>query len=150
MRLFSTKSFKPLGALVHHKAGIQALAFAHHVHILPKPTPTNTPTQHRNRHHHGRHRHHHYPHLGLQPEEEDQRHPCATDGVGEAAACCSSSAEEDTTDIGGGDEAEEDDEMTMAEKTRCTRWLVSGGKDGRVVVWELMDFNGTRSGSGVK
>ncbi|KAF8271203.1 WD40 repeat-like protein [Lactarius quietus] len=81
VRLFSTKSFKPLGTLVHHKAGtgIQALAFAH--------------------------------------------------GRG-----------------GGGVDEDDDDEMTMGEKARRARWLVSGGKDGRVVIWELMDFNGARLG----
>ncbi|KAI0272162.1 WD-40 repeat-containing protein [Russula aff. rugulosa BPL654] len=35
---------------------------------------------------------------------------------------------------------DEDDEMSGEEKARRSRWLVSGGKDGRVVVWELMDF----------
>jgi hypothetical protein len=138
VRLFSTKSFKPLGTLVHHKAGIQALSFAHaHVHLLPT---TKTPAR---RHHHGRHRHHHYAHL--QPKDDQQhgrqRHASTTDGVSEAAYSSSSSSgtEEDTDE-------DEDDEMTMGEKTRRARWLVSGGKDGRVAIWELMDFNGARSG----
>jgi hypothetical protein len=30
--------------------------------------------------------------------------------------------------------------MSREEKARRCRWLVSGGKDGRVVVWGLMDF----------
>jgi hypothetical protein len=30
--------------------------------------------------------------------------------------------------------------MSGEEKARRSRWLVSGGKDGRVVVWALMDF----------
>jgi hypothetical protein len=137
VRLFSTKSFKPLGTLVHHKAGIQALSFAHaHVHLLPT---TKTPAR---RHHHGRHRHHHYAHL--QPKEYQQhgrqRHASTTDGVSEAAYSSSSSGTEEDTD------EDEDDEMTMGEKTRRARWLVSGGKDGRVAIWELMDFNGARSG----
>jgi hypothetical protein len=136
VRLFSTKSFKPLGTLVHHKAGIQALSFAHHV-----PT-TKTPAR---RHHHGRHRHHHHAH----PQPEEERHASATDGVNEAVYS-SNSTEEDTTDIGGGvvgeEDDDDDDEMTMGEKARRAQWLVSGGKDGRVVVWELMDFNGARSG----
>jgi hypothetical protein len=35
---------------------------------------------------------------------------------------------------------EDDDEMSEEEKARRSRWLVSGGKDGRLVVWALMDF----------
>ncbi|TFY68523.1 hypothetical protein EVG20_g3519 [Dentipellis fragilis] len=40
------------------------------------------------------------------------------------------------------DDSDSDDEdgMTAAEKESRTRWLVSGGKDGRVAIWELMDF----------
>jgi len=30
--------------------------------------------------------------------------------------------------------------MSTDEKASRERWLVSGGKDGRVVVWALMDF----------
>ncbi|KAH9994758.1 WD-40 repeat-containing protein [Russula vinacea] len=47
--------------------------------------------------------------------------------------------EGDVVDDGGNDE-KEDDEMNGEEKARRSRWLVSGGKDGRVVVWGLMDF----------
>ena len=132
VRLFSTKSFKPLGTLVHHKAAVQALAFAH----VSLPT-----TQ---RHHHRRHRHNHHH----QQKEYDHcrcRHAGATDG-GDAGAY-SGATKGDTADIGEIDEDEdnEDDEMTVGEKARRARWLVSGGKDGRVVIWELMDFNGARS-----
>lgn len=104
--------------------------------------------QHRPRHHHRCHRHHHHHNQQQQHRYHRQRHANATDDS-EAAAETESSTEEDNADIGeghaGGDEINEeseDDEMTMGEKTRRARWLVSGGKDGRVVVWELMDFNG--------
>ncbi|TFY83626.1 hypothetical protein EWM64_g383 [Hericium alpestre] len=43
-----------------------------------------------------------------------------------------------------GDEAtdsDSDDEMIEAEKAARARWLVSGGKDSRVAIWELMDFS---------
>jgi ASTRA-associated protein 1 len=43
-------------------------------------------------------------------------------------------------DCNDAEEEDEDDEMSGEEKARRSRWLVSGGKDGRVVVWALMDF----------
>ncbi|KAF8896230.1 WD-40 repeat-containing protein [Infundibulicybe gibba] len=39
-----------------------------------------------------------------------------------------------------GDE-DEDEEMSAEEKAARARWLVSGGKDGRVAVWALIDFD---------
>ncbi|KAH9052959.1 WD-40 repeat-containing protein [Lactarius deliciosus] len=80
VRLFSTKSFKSLGTLVHHKAGIQALAFAH-------------------------------TRLSVAP-------------------ACTEEGNADIDEGRGG--RDDDDEMTMGERARRARWLVSGGKDGRV------------------
>jgi len=143
VRLFSTKSFKPLGTLVHHKAGtgIQALAFAH---VLHYGFPTDPGGQHcRCRsHNHRRHRHNHH---------DEQLDPQASRKAHASAADADSSTEEDTAEGregrgGGGVDEDDDDEMTMGEKARRARWLVSGGKDGRVVIWELMDFNGARLG----
>ncbi|KAI0303688.1 WD40 repeat-like protein [Multifurca ochricompacta] len=37
-----------------------------------------------------------------------------------------------------------DDEMSTEEKADRSRWLISGGKDGRVVVWALMGFSTIR------
>lgn len=48
--------------------------------------------------------------------------------------------EGDCSDADEGNDEDEDDEMSGEEKARRSRWLVSGGKDGRVVVWALMDF----------
>ena len=50
--------------------------------------------------------------------------------------------EDDCSDADKGidEDDDEDDEMSREEKARRSRWLVSGGKDGRVVVWALMDF----------
>ncbi|THH16107.1 hypothetical protein EW146_g4481 [Bondarzewia mesenterica] len=87
IRLYSTKTLKPLGTLVYHKDNAQALAWA-------RPADQS-----------------------LKEEIKGQQ-----------------------TDL----EFDSDDEMTAAEKERRERWLVSGGKDGRVAIWELMDFGGKR------
>ncbi|KAH9960925.1 WD-40 repeat-containing protein [Russula dissimulans] len=92
VRLFSTKSLKPLGTLVYHKVAVQTLTFAR---AWPPVAP-----------------HHHRGDLPTGGTSED--------------------ADTDT------------DEMSAEEKARRSRWLVSGGKDGRVAVWALMDF--TREG----
>jgi hypothetical protein len=40
------------------------------------------------------------------------------------------------------DEASDDeDEISEEQKKQRARWLVSGGKDSRVSIWELMDFD---------
>jgi len=151
VRLFSTRSFKPLGTLVHHKAGVQTLAFAHA--RLP-PVTGRRCRRHRHHHCHDHDQHErHERHL----ETNIQRHPNATNS-GEAAEEAGGSDSEGRVDFGVSDEGhggeagddeiendDEDDEMTTAEKERRARWLVSGAKDGRVLVWELMHFSGARS-----
>ena len=49
-------------------------------------------------------------------------------------------APEEAEEGGGEGDDDGDDEMSADEKASRERWLVSGGKDGRVVVWALMDF----------
>jgi len=121
VRLYSTKTFRALGTLIYHKETLQVLAFA-------RACPAAA-----------RHRHRHFP--------------TGSAGGGEGGALGSGDgddAEEDDVDSDGDDGGSndgDDDEMTGEEKARRTRWLVSAGKDGRVVVWELMDF-ATRRDSG--
>ena len=47
-----------------------------------------------------------------------------------------------TQDVHGTDhgDGEEDEEMDEDEKENRKRWLVGGGKDGRISIWALMDF----------
>lgn len=41
------------------------------------------------------------------------------------------------------DGVESEDEMSHDEKVRRARWLVGGGKDHRVSIWALMNFDKT-------
>lgn len=45
-----------------------------------------------------------------------------------------------TGEGGDEDEDEDDDGFSSSEIEARKRWLVAGGKDGRVSIWELMDF----------
>jgi hypothetical protein len=79
VRLYSTKSIKPLGTLAYHKEACQAVAFAHN--LVQAPVELH----------------------------------------------------------GEGDDEDDDGTEDMA------RWLASGGKDGRIALWPLIDFEGGRS-----
>ena len=117
MRLYSTKTFKGLGTLIYHKDTLQALSFAR-----------------------------------ARPVAARERFPIdSANGGGENGARASAETSARRSDDEGdgednvvgddcGDAEDEDDEMSGEEKARRSRWLVSGGKDGRVVVWALMDF----------
>ena len=94
IRLYSTKTFKPLGTLDYHKNGVQVLTFAR-----------NPP-----------------------PREEGE--------AGSRPSVTPASVEEGD---GVGDD-DEDDEFSNSEIEARKRWLVAGGKDGRISVWELIDF----------
>ena len=127
MRLYSTKTFKALGTLVYHKDALQALSFAR-----ARPVAA-------------RHHHQHYPIDGagcggeggarvadISTDTNASRSDDGDDGEDNV---------DDDDDCGDADEGnDEDDEISGEEKARRSRWLVSGGKDGRVVVWALMDF----------
>ena len=94
IRLYSIKTFKPLGTLDYHKNGVQALTFAR-----------NPP-----------------------PREEGE--------AGSRSDVAPASVEEGD---GAGDD-DEDEELSNSEMEARKRWLVAGGKDGRISVWELIDF----------
>ena len=100
IRLYSTKTLKPLGTLDYHKDGIQAITFARNA--LPPPHP---------------------------PKNQG-----GEGGVESRAGATSASAGE------GDGVGDDDDEFSGSEIEARKRWLVAGGKDGRVSVWELMDF----------
>ncbi|KAF9453422.1 WD-40 repeat-containing protein [Macrolepiota fuliginosa MF-IS2] len=80
VRLFSTRTIKPLGTLKYHKSSCQAIEFAR------SPANAESPTT---------------------PNDDD----------------------------------ESDDELTLEERTKRGRWLVAGGKDGRISIWSLISFS---------
>lgn len=147
MRLFSTKSFKALGTLIYHKAALQTLAFAH-----ARPV-----AGHHHRHQHQQqddHHHHSHGNAGGGKEGGSRGAGILADTKGVTSSSCHNEQasahgdEDDDNDEEDYNEAEkeedDDDEdeedMDAEEKARRSRWLVSGGKDGRVAVWELADL----------
>lgn len=95
VRLYSTKSLKPLGALEYHRDTCHVVAFP-----STAPPPSRTAT-----------------------------------------------AGEDGDDGGDDDLDDSDSDGEAADaRPRMARWLVSGGLDGRVGVWELMDFQRGKDG----
>jgi ASTRA-associated protein 1 len=135
VRLFSTKSFKPLGTLIYHKGAVQTLAFAH---ACPSPTRCHGQTGCGG------------DGAGAGGSGAGRRDPdVGTADTSETDHSRSSTGpvsgydrdRDDTVDRSSDDDDDDDDEMSAEEKVRRSRWLVSGGKDGRVAVWALMDFN---------
>jgi ASTRA-associated protein 1 len=82
VRLYSTKSLRPLGTLAYHRDGCQAVAFAHNY----------------------------------------------------------TSAQEKHAQ--GGEEEDSDEEEAQKERAR---WLASAGKDGRIALWPLMEFDSRKN-----
>lgn len=96
IRLYSTKTCKPLGTLRYHKQSVQALAFF-------SPSAFSHPIS----------------------SSERMRGGGGQEGGQEGE---------------GAGEDEDGMEMTKAEKAERARWLLGGGKDGRVSIWTLIDF----------
>jgi hypothetical protein len=126
VRLYSTKTFKALGTLTYHKDALQVLSFAR-----ARPVAA-------------RHQRQHYPIdtadcgarvADISGDTNASRPDDADDGEDGVVEDDCSDADE-----GNDEDEDEDDEMNGEDKARRSRWLVSGGKDGRVVVWGLMDF----------
>ncbi|PFH53085.1 hypothetical protein AMATHDRAFT_188211 [Amanita thiersii Skay4041] len=92
IRLYSTKSLKPLGTLRYHKVACQALEFARSLDCMGR--------------------------VGA----------VGVEGQGK-----------------GGNKDEDEDDIDERDRVARSRWLIGGGKDHRVSIWELMDFE--RKGS---
>ncbi|KAL1759323.1 WD40-repeat-containing domain protein [Schizophyllum commune] len=111
IRLYSTKSLKPLGTLRYHKTSVQALVFAH--------SRTRTTTQYQ----------------CATTEDGRTRAQEGGDAIGipdEETSTKSLNTAEHITD-----DSESDDEGDSAERER---WLVAGGKDNRLTIWALQSF----------
>ncbi|KAI0255015.1 WD40-repeat-containing domain protein [Lactifluus subvellereus] len=135
VRLFSTKSFKSLGTLICHKAAVQALAFASACPVSARRRCYRVPVGSGGG--------------GGSDGGEGRRvipDTRTTAGTSDVDASGSSAGQDGDGDSE--DDDDDDDEMTSEEKARRSRWLVSGGKDGRVAVWGLMDFNARSVGGG--
>jgi len=70
------------------------------------------------------------------PPPRPSQTPAGEGGGGSRLGAAPASAEGG----GGADEDDEDEEFGNSEIEARKRWLVAGGKDGRISVWELMDF----------
>jgi len=132
VRLFSTKSFKPLGTLIYHKGAVQTLAFAHAC-----PSPTRRHGQKGGGDGAGSEEGRRDPDVGTADTSETDHSRSSTGPVSGYDR-----DRDDTVDRSSSSSSDDDDdEMSAEEKAHRSRWLVSGGKDGRVAVWALMDFN---------
>lgn len=101
IRLYSIKTFKPLGTLDYHKSGVQAVTFARNI-----PSPLRS----------------------------------SKDRSGGEARPRLDAAPASIVEGDGVVDDDEDEEFSGSEIEARKRWLVAGGKDGRISVWELMDF----------
>lgn len=164
VRLFSTKSFKALGTLIYHKAAVQALAFARACPV----TALHRHDQHHSRYPakisargdggsddcrddaSGTRSLAAGTRDASRPGDDDDNDGDRGDRDDDFDRDCDDDNDitvrnndgEEEEDGGEGEGDDEDDEMSAEEKARRSRWLVSGAKDGRVVVWALMDFRG--------
>ncbi|KAI4520699.1 WD40 repeat-like protein [Schizophyllum commune Loenen D] len=111
IRLYSTKTLKPLGTLRYHKTSVQALVFAH---SRPRAATQDQ---------------------GATTEDVRTTAQEGEDAIGtpdEETSAKSSTFAEDIAD-----DSESDDDGDSAERER---WLVAGGKDNRLTIWALQSF----------
>ena len=101
IRLYSIKTFKPLGTLDYHKSGVQAVTFARNIPSPPRSSQDRSGGEVRPR--------------------PDAAPASVVEGDGVV-------------------DDDEDEEFSGSEIEARKRWLVVGGKDSRISVWELMDF----------
>ena len=113
IRLFSTKSFKPLGSLKYHREGCFAVSFTRSNSSTPHtdqdapPVPSEQPEP-------------------GQPLQED-----VDEDVPEQVPEEPLVVEEPEYDV---------EELDEDERLKRERWLISGGKDTKVDIWELISL----------
>ncbi|KAG5644377.1 hypothetical protein DXG03_008605 [Asterophora parasitica] len=102
IRLYATRTLRPLGTLRYHKTGCQAVDFASLLPVASPSTSTSDSLLHQDR-----------------------------------------NTLVDTRLANKDDNEDSADEMDDEERAGRARWLVCGGKDGRVSIWELISFEKT-------
>jgi WD40 repeat protein len=140
IRLFSSRTGKPLGILGYHRETVHCVAF-------PPAAAAGIDVQARER---GRASRAGVEHKGQVVEDEGESRDKGAmgkeseDSVGEveeveAEEGRSADAETETVEIGVGD-SDDDEESEEGGTPPVERWFASGGKDRRIAIWALKSF----------